>query len=69
VAAAEVPDPNHLDTLATAQAADGRYADAITTTEQALALARARAEAALIAELGARLILYRSGRPYRTPSD
>ena len=59
--------PNVLDTLAAAYAETGRFADAIATAEQALALARTRGAADLIPAIELRLDLYRHGQPYREP--
>jgi tetratricopeptide (TPR) repeat protein len=59
VARAATPDPNHLDTLAAAQTAAGRHAEAVATIERALALARELGEEALAVELEAHLRIYR----------
>jgi protein O-mannosyl-transferase len=54
----------YLDTLAIAYASDGRFSNAITTGERALALARA-GQPRWTDELEARLKLYLAGREYR----
>ena len=64
-----------LDALAAAYAANGQFAEAVTTAETALALARKSGPAALVPEIEKRLNLYRTRQPYRTalpvvlPSD
>ncbi len=57
--------PNYLDTLAAAYAAQGRFSDATETAEKALALARAAGETQLVAEVQARMDLYRAGQPFQ----
>ena len=64
VAHADAPDPAHLDTLAAAYAAAGRYEEAERVAARAVALARAEDDE-LARDLDARLSLYRAGRPYR----
>ncbi len=54
-----------LDTLAAAQAAAGRFAEAVRSAERALAHAEANGDATLAREVAARLERYRAGRPYR----
>ncbi|MCP3985729.1 MAG: hypothetical protein GY723_15190 [bacterium] len=54
-----------LDTLATAYAADGRYGQALRTSDDALALVDPRAQPAVYQALSARRELFRAGRPYR----
>ncbi|HVM61478.1 MAG TPA: tetratricopeptide repeat protein [Verrucomicrobiae bacterium] len=56
--------PDSLDTLAVAYAANGRFDDAIATTQQAIALARAGGQAELIRKMESRLTLYRRGLAY-----
>jgi tetratricopeptide (TPR) repeat protein len=56
-----------LDTLAAAQAAAGRAADAASTAGEALALDERAGDAPLAAELRARLALYRAGGTYTEP--
>ena len=56
-----------LDTLAASYAAAGRFDDAVTTAERALAAATAGRETELAAEIRARLALYRAGRPFLQP--
>ncbi len=58
-------EPHYLDTLAAAYAAQGRFSDATETARKALALARADSQTQLVAEVQARLDLYRSGRPFQ----
>ena len=58
-------DASSLDTLAAAYAEAGRFADAITTGTEALALANARGDRAFPLELEQRLSLYRSRKPFR----
>lgn len=63
-AVARVESPAYLDTLAAAYAELGRFADAVSTQEKALALADA-SDTALVEELQAHLDAYRSGEPWR----
>ena len=56
-----------LDTLAAAQAAAGRFGDALRTVGEARALAERGGAAELAAELAQREALYRSGRAYTEP--
>jgi len=58
--------PTMLDTLAAAYAEVGRYAAAVDAAQRALALLR-RTPGTPTRELEQRLILYRSGKPYREP--
>jgi Flp pilus assembly protein TadD len=58
------PDAPTADLLAAAQAEAGRLDDAVATATQALKLARSAGDAALAAQIEARLALYRDGRPY-----
>ena len=51
----------HLDTLAAAYAAAGRFREAVATAQKAIELARAAGQPKLVAEVEARLELYRSG--------
>ncbi len=55
-------DPAHLATLAEAQAAAGRQADAAATAERALEIARATGNQALAREIESRLVRYRTGK-------
>ena len=57
-------EPNLLDTLAAAYAANGRFADAIRTAEEALKLAAATGPNRLTNEIQNRLELYKVGHPY-----
>jgi len=56
-----------LDTLAAAQAAAGRFAEAVATAEEALAAARQGEEAELAAEIAGRLAGYRRHEAPRRP--
>jgi tetratricopeptide (TPR) repeat protein len=58
--------PGHLDTLAIAYAAAGRFDSAVTAARRAIDLARSGGQAELAKEIDARLELYRSGRAYRS---
>jgi Flp pilus assembly protein TadD len=59
-------DPRTLDILAVAQAGVGRFRDASATADEALRLARARGNAALVAELEQRVTIYSAlARPRR----
>ena len=53
-----------LDTLAAAQAANGRYAQAATLAQQALEVART-ASPRYATGIAERLALYEAGRPYQ----
>ena len=57
--------PGILDTLAAAQAANGRFAEAIQTAEQALQKAQAAGDADLAGQIEQRLDAYRRGQPWR----
>ena len=58
----------YLDTLAAAYAAANRFDEAIATARKAIELARADKQPTLVAEIEARLQLYRDGRAYHTKS-
>ena len=58
---------NVLEVVAAAQAEVGRFDQAVTTAERALALARAAGQEALATRLPQALAGYRAGRPYRLP--
>jgi tetratricopeptide (TPR) repeat protein len=58
---------NELDTLAAAYAEIGRFEDAVTTAERALAVARQLNDPELVTQISARLELFRQGKPYRQP--
>jgi hypothetical protein len=58
-------DPNVLDTQAAAQAAAGRFEEAVQTTRAALGLALRFPAGSPIDDLRARLALYEQHVPYR----
>ena len=58
-------NPGLLDTLALAQAANGRFAEAVQTAEQALQLAQADGNTGFAAQIERRLAAYRRGQPWR----
>jgi len=58
-------DPGTLDTLGVAYAEAGRFAEAVTTAEEAVRLAASAGEAQLAREIQSRLELYKLKRPYR----
>jgi hypothetical protein len=58
-------DPRVLDTLACALAASGDFANAIRTAELAAQHARGQNRAELVAEIDARIGLFRNNTPYR----
>jgi Flp pilus assembly protein TadD len=60
-------DPNVLSTLAAAYAEAGRFTDAITAAQEALRLATARNDTALINDLRLQLGCYQRGSPFRVP--
>jgi Flp pilus assembly protein TadD len=60
-------DARMLDILAVAQAAVGRFREAATTADEALRLARARGDQALVAELEYRAAAYRERQDFRPP--
>ncbi len=57
-------DPSLLDTRAAAEAAAGRFADAVATAERALGMARSGSDTALARGVASRLALYRRGKPW-----
>jgi tetratricopeptide (TPR) repeat protein len=57
--------PRHIDTLAAAYAAAGRFSEAIATAQKAIELARSTGQTQLVREIENRLQLYRDGRSYR----
>jgi cytochrome c-type biogenesis protein CcmH/NrfG len=61
-------DPTMLCTLAAAYAEGGRFAEAITVAQEALLLATAHNNAALVNTLRAGIELYQAGTPFRDPS-
>jgi len=64
---AEHPDPAHLDTLAAAYAAAGRFSDAIETAERAEQLAREGRRWAEAEQIRTRLKRYRRGEAWTEP--
>jgi tetratricopeptide (TPR) repeat protein len=60
---ANPPDATTLDTLAAAQAANGRFTDAVETARQALQRALDADDKPLVTAIAKRLTLYESGRP------
>ena len=58
-------NPNVLDTLGAAYAADGQFGEAISTARRAIDLAQARGQEALVGQLNAKLQLYLSNQPFR----
>lgn len=60
-------DASHLDVLAAAYAAAGRFDDAVKTAAEAVELARGSSNTSNAADLEARLKLYQSGRSYVSP--
>ncbi len=54
----------NLDTLAIADAAVGRFSEAIPTAQKAIEVARAAGQAQFAGAIASRLELYRAGRPY-----
>jgi len=71
LAEAERPDPAHLDTLAAAYAAAGRFPDAIDTATRAEKLAREEQRSAMVEQIRIRLAGYREGESWieRPASD
>ena len=55
----------HLDVLAAAYAAAGRFPEAVSIAEKGVRLAELTGQAALARDIQSRLELYRAGRPYR----
>jgi tetratricopeptide (TPR) repeat protein len=64
---AERPDPAHLDTLAAAYAAAGRFPDAIDTAVRAEKLAREQQRFAMLEEIRVRMARYREAKPWIEP--
>ena len=58
-------DSGLLDTLALAYAEAGKFPEAVTTAEEAVALAKAAKQQALVAAIHGRVELYRAGKPCR----
>jgi tetratricopeptide (TPR) repeat protein len=61
-------DTVSLDTLAAAHAEVGEFDAAVIIAREALAVARATGETAIVPELEQRRALYESRRPFRTPA-
>lgn len=57
-----------LDTLAAAYAEAGRFAEAVATAEEAVALAKSAQQPALADDIQSHLALYRAGKSYREPA-
>jgi Flp pilus assembly protein TadD len=60
-------EASYLDTLAVAYARSGRFAEAVTTAEEAANLAKRTNQPALLAEIRERLQLYKAGQPFPAP--
>jgi len=58
-------NPQMLDTLAAAQAADGRFAEAAATAEKAIESAQSQNKKQLLGQIEERLKLYKANQPYR----
>ena len=54
-----------LDTLAASYAEAQRFPEAVTTAQEAVALAKSAKQTILATQIQSRLDLYRAGRPYR----
>ena len=61
-------EPLALDTLAAAFAESGRFDEALAMGARAVEAAKSAGNTGLVAEIGARMELYRSHRPYRDSS-
>ena len=57
--------PECLDTLAAAQAEDGKFGDAVANEQRAIDAAQAMGNKAFVVEAAGRLKLYQARRPYR----
>jgi protein O-mannosyl-transferase len=57
-------EATYLDTLGVAYAANGDFADAISTAQKAIDLARSNGDEKLAERIQGRLNLYRAGKPY-----
>lgn len=64
VAQAPGPSPTRLDTLAAALAANGHFAEAVSTVEQAISLAEQDGVSELAEQFRRRCALYKAGKPY-----
>jgi tetratricopeptide (TPR) repeat protein len=62
-------EPLMLGTLAAAYAEAGRFSEAIATAEQAIALARAANQSALVQRNEELLLRYRANEPYHEPAN
>ena len=63
--ATDAGDPSYLDTLATALAAGGEYAEAVEVADRALELAEEGGDEPLAAEIRGHRELFRADRPFR----
>jgi len=61
------PWPEYRDTLAAAYAEAGRFEDAASEQEAAIAMLNDRGKQLYLKKFRARLALYRQGKPYRAP--
>jgi len=68
ICARAAPDPEHLDMLAQAYAAGGRFERAVATAESALELAESQQEQRLAESIRQRLSSYRQGKLNRHPT-
>ena len=62
-------DPSALDTLAAAQAANGKYKEAVQTAQAAIKLANSQGNRPLADAISGRLRLYQKEKPYRCQLD
>jgi len=60
-------EPQIIDTLGAAYAADGKFGQAIEAAQKAIELATSSDKKDLAEEIGERLELYKQGRPYNEP--
>jgi hypothetical protein len=61
--------PNYLDTLAAAYAATSQFNNAVATAQRAVELGQSAGQTQFVSVVGARLDLYRAGRPYVLHTD
>ena len=62
-------DPDHIATLAAAQAERGRFGQALTTANQALRLAQGDRNSGLLEEIRQAIARYRRQKPFRQPAE